>query len=115
MANSEAWILTPIRVIQRREPLTSGPSSSVATISAMLTTNTMNAVRLICGDKNDTPISTIKGRQQEQDVAVEEVKRVEPDAGRHRRTGRQRQNDAAQDQREHRRQLQAIEPSTTSR
>ena len=35
LADSEAWILTPISVIQRREPLTSGPTSSVATISMM--------------------------------------------------------------------------------
>ena len=35
LADSEAWMLTPIRVIQRREPLTSGPISSVATISAI--------------------------------------------------------------------------------
>ena len=33
LANSEAWMLTPSSVIQRREPLTSGPTSSVATIS----------------------------------------------------------------------------------
>ena len=61
LADSEAWMLTPIRVIQRREPLTSGPNSSVATISAMLTANTISAVRRICrGDRNDTPISTMK-------------------------------------------------------
>ena len=61
LADSDAWILTPISVIQRREPLTSGPISSVATISAMLTANTISAVRLICrGDRNDTPISTMK-------------------------------------------------------
>ena len=54
-------MLTPIRVIQRREPLTSGPISSVATISRMLTANTISAVRLICrGDRNDTAIITMK-------------------------------------------------------
>ena len=61
LADSEAWMLTPIRVIQRREPLTSGPISSVATISAIETANTISAVRRICrGDRNDTPISTMK-------------------------------------------------------
>ncbi len=61
LADSEAWMLTPISVIQRREPLTSGPISSVATISTMLTANTISAVRRICrGDRNDTPISTMK-------------------------------------------------------
>ncbi len=54
-------MLTPIRVIQRREPLTSGPSSSVATISTIETANTISAVRRICrGDRNDTPIITMK-------------------------------------------------------
>src|SRR4051812_37074278 len=59
-ADSEAWMLTPSKVIQRREPLTSGPTNSVATISTMLTANTNNAVRRICfGDRKDTPTSTI--------------------------------------------------------
>ena len=35
LADSEAWMLTPISVIQRREPFTSGPNTSVATISAI--------------------------------------------------------------------------------
>ena len=40
--------------------MTSGPSSSVATISTILTANTISAVRRICrGVMNDTPISTI--------------------------------------------------------
>ena len=34
-AASDAWMLTPISVIHRREPLTSGPIRSVATIKAM--------------------------------------------------------------------------------
>ena len=54
-------MLTPISVIQRREPLTSGPISSVATISAIETANTISAVRRIWrGDRNETPISTMK-------------------------------------------------------
>ena len=54
-------MLRPINVIQRREPLTSGPSSSVATISAIETANTSSADRRICrGDMNDTAISTMK-------------------------------------------------------
>ena len=48
-------------MIQRREPLTSGPNSSVATIRTMLTANTISAARRICrGDRNDTPISTMQ-------------------------------------------------------
>src|SRR4029077_20100222 len=61
LADSEAWMLTPTSVIQRREPFTSGPSKSVATISAMLTANTNSAVRRIWrGDRKETAISTMK-------------------------------------------------------
>ena len=61
LADSEAWMLTPSSVIQRREPFTSGPKTSVATIRTMLATNTISASRRIClGDRNDTPISTIR-------------------------------------------------------
>src|SRR5216684_2541618 len=60
-ADSEAWMLRPSSVIQRREPLTSGPINSVATISTIETANTISAARLICrGDRNETPISTMK-------------------------------------------------------
>ena len=49
----------PISVIQRRDPLTSGPNSSVATISTTETANTISAARRICrGDRKETPIST---------------------------------------------------------
>jgi hypothetical protein len=59
LADSEAWMFMPIKVIQRREPLTSGPISNVATINAMLTAKITNAMRRICrGDRNETPIST---------------------------------------------------------
>ena len=110
LADSEAWMLTPISVIQRREPLTSGPISSVATISAIETANTISAVRRICrGDRNDTADHHDEGRQQEQHMAVEEVERIEPDPGRHRRARRQRQDDAGQHQRDDRRQLQAVD------
>ena len=61
LADSEAWMLTPSSVIQRREPFTSAPNASVATIRRIETTNTSSASRRIClGDRNDTPISTIK-------------------------------------------------------
>ena len=54
-------MLTPISVIQRREPFTSGPINSVATIRATLTANTISAVRRIWrGDRKDTPIITTK-------------------------------------------------------
>jgi hypothetical protein len=54
-------MLTPSSVIQRREPFTSAPNISVATIRTMLATNTSSARRRIClGDRNDTPISTMK-------------------------------------------------------
>ena len=93
-------MLTPISVIQRREPFTSGPNASVATINAMLTANTNSALRRICfGDRNDTAISTMKDGSRNKNVTVEEVERIEPDPRRHRRARRQRQNDAAQHQR----------------
>ena len=54
-------MLTPSSVIQRRAPLTSGPTSSVATISTIAIANTISALRRICrGDKNDTAIITMK-------------------------------------------------------
>src|SRR5205807_4971931 len=60
-ADSDAWILTPISVIQRREPLTSGPTSSVATMSAIEIANTISALRRIWrGDMKETPTSTMK-------------------------------------------------------
>ena len=109
LADSDAWMLMPIRVIQRREPLTSGPNSSVATISTMRDRehDQRGAADLPRrqerhADQHD------EGRQQEQHVAVEEVERIEPDPGRHRRTRRQRKNDAAQHQRNDRRQQQAV-------
>ena len=110
LADSEAWMLMPISVIQRREPLTSGPNSSVATISTTLTANTISAraadlPRRQEGDADQHD----EGRQQEQHVAVEEVEGIEPDPGRDRRTGRQRQDHAAQHQRDDRRQQQAVD------
>ena len=110
LADSEAWMLMPISVIQRRDPLTSGPTSSVATISTTETANTISAARRICrGDRKETPISTTIDGSRQQHMAVEEVERIEPDPGRHRRTGRQRQDNAAQDQRDDRRQQQAVD------
>ena len=54
-------MLTPSSVIQRRDPFTSAPNASVATIRTILTTKTSSARRRICfGDRNDTPISTMK-------------------------------------------------------
>jgi len=102
-------MLRPISVIQRREPLTSGPTRSVATISTILTAKTISAARRICrGDRNDTPISTMKDGNRNKHVAVEEVKRIEPDPCCHRRTGRQRKNDAAKHQHDNRRKQQAV-------
>ena len=110
LADSEAWMLTPIRVIQRREPLTSGPISSVATISTMRDReHDQRGAADLPRRQERHPDQHDKGRQQEQDVAVEEVKRIEPDAGRHRRTGRERKDNAGQHQRDDRRQLQAVD------
>src|SRR5262249_4842676 len=59
LADSEAWMLRPSSVIQRREPFTSGPSKRVATIRMIESTNTISAVRRICrGDMKETPIKT---------------------------------------------------------
>ena len=110
LADSEAWMLTPISVIQRREPLTSGPNSSVATISAIETANTNSAAAADLPRRQERhPDQHDEGRQQEQHVPVEEVERIEPDPGRHRRARRQRQDDAAQHQRDDRRQQQAVD------
>ena len=49
------------------------------------------------------------GGQQEQHVAAEEVKGIEPDAGRHRRARRQRQDDAGQHQRQDRGQQRLVD------
>src|SRR6201999_2506463 len=60
-AISDAWMLTPISVIQRREPFTSGPTASVTTIRAMLIAKMISAERRIArGERNDTPSSTMK-------------------------------------------------------
>src|SRR4051812_39274464 len=60
LADSEAWMLTPSSVIQRREPFTSGPNASVTTIKMIETANTNSALRRIAfGDMNDTAISTM--------------------------------------------------------
>src|SRR6266478_4672191 len=83
LADSDAWMLTPIRVIQRGAP---------------------NLPRR----QERHPDQHDEGRQQKQHMAVEEVKRVEPDPGRYRRARRQRKNEAAQHQRDDRRQQRAI-------
>src|SRR5262249_34704084 len=60
-ADSEAWMLTPSSVIQRREPFTSGPIASVTTIRMTLTAKMISAERRIArGDRKETPISTMK-------------------------------------------------------
>ena len=102
-------MLTPSSVIQRREPLTSGPISSVATISTIETANTISARAADLPRRQERHADQHdEGRQQEHHVAVEEVERIEPDPGRDRRARRQRQDDAAQHQRDDRRQQQAI-------
>ena len=54
-------MLTPINVIQRRDPFTSGPIASVSTIRTILIANTISAPRLIArGDMKETPINTMK-------------------------------------------------------
>ena len=115
-ADSEAWMLTPSSVIQRREPFTSGPNSSVATISAIADREheQRGTADLARRQERDADHHHER-RQQEHHVAVEEVERIEPDPGRHRRARRQRQDDAAQDQRDDRGQQRACPRSTTSR
>jgi hypothetical protein len=58
-ANSDAWMLMPAIEIQRREPLTSAPNTSVAASSTTLIANMISAERRTCrGEKNETPIIT---------------------------------------------------------
>ena len=109
-------MLTPSSVIQRREPFTSGPNTSVATISAIADRehDQRGAADLPRRQERHAD-QHHERRQQEHHVAVEEVERIEPDPGRHRRARRQRQDDAAQDQRDDRGQQRACPRSTTSR
>ena len=61
LAISEAWMLTPSSVIQRREPFTSGPKASVSTIRTMLAAKMIRAERRIDrGDRKETPSSTMQ-------------------------------------------------------
>ena len=54
LRNSDGWMLTPARTIQRRAPFTSAPTNSVATTSAKLTMKTTRAsLRIWRGDRND--------------------------------------------------------------
>ena len=111
LADSEAWMLTPSSVIQRREPFTSAPNSSVATISddADREHDQRACGGSACGDRKETADQHDEGRQQEQHVPAEEMEGIEPDPGRHRRARRQRQDDAAQHQREDRGQQQLVD------
>ena len=94
-------MLMPSSVIQRREPLTSGPTSSVATISTTRDRehDQRGAADLPRRQERDADQHD-DGRQQKQHMTVEEVERIEPDPRRHRRARRQRQDDAAQHQRD---------------
>ncbi len=99
LTNSEGCTLTPATTIQRRAPLISTPSHRVETTSARLMTKTTSAMRRICrglrkrgGDQHH------EGRDQKKHVAVDEVERVEADAGGDRGTGGKRQHDAGEHQ-----------------
>src|ERR1700749_1003870 len=82
LADSEAWMLRPSKVIQRREPLTSGPSNSVATISTTETANTISAVRRICrGDMNDTASITTRDGSRNMTGGLEKGKGSRPVGG----------------------------------
>ncbi len=59
LRNSEGWMVMPASVIQRREPLTSAPMTSVANSIARNTRNSTSERRLSArGDRNEVPIST---------------------------------------------------------
>ncbi|MGY4497273.1 hypothetical protein ACVWYH_001200 [Bradyrhizobium sp. GM24.11] len=109
-AISEAWMLTPSSVIQRREPLTSGPIASVTTIRMMLTVKMISALRRIeRGDRKENADQHHEGRRQEHHVPAEEVEGIEPDAGRDRRARRQRQDDSGQHQHQDRAEQRLID------
>ena len=117
LADSDAWMLRPISVIQRREPYDLGAEQQRRHDQRDAeTANTISAERADQPWRQERHRDQHhKGRQQKQYVAVEEVKRIEPDPCCHRRTRRQRQNDAAQHQRDNRREQQAVDASTTTR
>ena len=87
---------------QRRAPLISAPKNGVAATSTRLTTNTTSA------SAADLPRRQERRRragpaiagQQEQDVPVDEMERVEAEPRRDRRARRERQDDAGQHQRD---------------
>ena len=116
LRNSDGWMLTPRMTSQRRAPLISAPKCGVAAVSTRLTIKTTSAtLRISRGDRNEVPISTAPAGMQKQHLAIDEMKRVEPDAGRDRRTRGEAQHDAAEHQRDQRRQGAGGRPSTTIR
>ena len=64
-------------MIQRREPLTSTPTNSVASISTIETMSTISAVRRAWrGVRKEVAIITDQRRQEEGDVALDEMEAV---------------------------------------
>ena len=108
--NSDGWMFMPRITSQRRAPLISAPKYGVAATRTRLTTKTMSA------ELADFPRRQKRGRDQdggggdeEQDLPVDEMERVEPDARGDRRARRKAQHDAAEHQRAERRQRQPVD------
>ena len=86
--------------IQRREPLTSAPNSSAATISAMLTTKRISAARRTWrGERNEVATSSSARRQQQRGLAVDEMERGQAEAFGDRGARGERHHDADHHQR----------------
>ena len=114
--NSDGCSDRPKRLIQRRAPLTSMPTNSVAIISTIETTSTMSAARRAWrgveqgrGEHHD------ERRQEEPEVALDEVEAVETEALGDRRTAGERQHHPAEHQARGCRRACSGRLSTTSR
>ncbi len=94
--NSDGWMPK----IQRREPLTSWPNSSAATISAIDTMKTMSAARRTCrGDRKDVSSSTAMVGISASRLPVDEMEGRQAEPLGDRRAACHGQHEAEDDQR----------------
>ena len=98
--NSDGWSDRPARLIQRRAPLTSTPTKSVASISTIATTSTISAVAPHLPRRQERGRDHHRQRRQEEgDLALDEMEAVIAEALGDRRAAGERQDDAADHQR----------------
>ena len=100
LRNSDGWMFMPKITSQRRAPLISAPNSGVSATRTEADGEDddgepADLARIEEGDAQHHR----DGRDEIEDVAVDEVERVEAEPGGDRRAGGQRQHDAGQHQR----------------